>query len=150
MPEANANVLDRVRSALGKLATEVQTRKPNQAFILIPPEGVLDACRIIVGLPGSRYATCTGIDTRDAVEVLYHFCFDAENYVVTLKTAAPKPFPELDSVTPAVPAAEWIEREMMDLLGIRFRNHPRPERLILADNWPQGVYPLRRDYRHES
>ena len=150
MPEANDNLLYRVRSALGKLLTEVQIQKPNQVFILIPPEGVLGACRIMAGLPGSRYATCTGIDTRDAVEVLYHFCFDAEHYVVTLKTAAPKPFPELDSITPVVPAAEWIERETMDFLGIKFRNHPRPERFLLADDWPEGVHPLRRDYKHES
>ena len=148
MPEAN--VLEKVKSALGDMVLGVEGLKPNQAFIRIAPERVIDACRVLAALPGSRYAVCTGIDTRDAVEVLYHFSLDPDHFVVTLKTAAKKPFPELDSITPVVPAAEWIEREMMDLLGIRFRNHPRPERLILADDWPEGVYPLRRDYRHES
>ncbi len=147
---AEANVLENVKSALGELVLDVQSARPNQVVIVVPADRVVDACRAVIALPGSRFAICTGIDTRDAVEVLYHFCLDPDHYTVTLKTAAPKPFPELDSITPVVPPAEWIEREMMDLLGIKFRNHPRPERLILADSWPEGVYPLRRDYRHES
>ncbi len=147
---AQADVLPRVKEALGALALDVQWEQPNQAFITIPAKSVIDACRIMNEQPGVRFATCTGIDTRDAVEVLYHFCLDPENYTVTLKSAAAKPFPEIDSVTPVIPAAENIEREMMDLLGVKFRSHPRPERFILADDWPEGVYPLRRDYRHES
>ena len=147
---AQADVLARVKEALGELVLDVQWEKTNQAFIRIPADRVIDACRIVMEQPGARYAISTGIDTRDAVEVLYHFCLDPEHYTVTLKAAAPKPFPEIDSVTSVVPAAEWIEREMMDLLGIKFTKHPRPERLILADSWPEGVYPLRRDYRHES
>jgi formate hydrogenlyase subunit 5 len=46
-----------------------------------------------------------------------------------------------------MPAAEWIEREIQDLLGIRFDGHPNPKRLILADDWPEGVYPLRKDFK---
>lgn len=147
---AQKDVLPRVTEALGELVLDVQWEKPNEAFITIPAESVIDACRIMTEQPGVRFVTCTGIDTRDAVEVLYHFCLDPEHYTVTLKSAAAKPFPEIDSVTPVIPAAEWTEREMIDLLGIKFRNHPRPERLLLADDWPEGVHPLRRDYKHES
>ena len=48
-------------------------------------------------------------------------------------------------ITPLIPGAEWIEREMHDILGITFRNHPNMRRLILSDDWPEGVYPLRKD-----
>ncbi|MHC5035633.1 MAG: NADH-quinone oxidoreductase subunit C [Planctomycetota bacterium] len=41
-----------------------------------------------------------------------------------------------------------MEREMNDLLGIVFEGHPDPRRLILADDWPEGVYPLRRDKKN--
>jgi Ni,Fe-hydrogenase III component G len=44
-----------------------------------------------------------------------------------------------------VAAAEWIEREIHDILGIDFKNHPNLKRLILFDDWPEGVYPLRKD-----
>ena len=46
-------------------------------------------------------------------------------------------------------AAEWIEREMWELLGISFRDHPDLRHLVLQDDWPEGKYPLRRDYRKE-
>ncbi len=68
------------------------------------------------------------------------------NVLVTIRTWGMKPNPEIDSVAQLFPGANFIEREMYDLLGIRFRNHPDPRRLILADDWPEGVYPLRRDY----
>ena len=139
-----------MKAALGDLALKVEWEKTNQAFITVPVERIVEANRILAEQPGVRFAICTGLDTRDAVEVLYHFCLDPEHYTVTLKTSAAKPFPELDSITGVIPAAETIEREMMDLLGVKFRNHPRPERFILSDDWPEGVYPLRRDYRHES
>jgi Ni,Fe-hydrogenase III component G len=40
----------------------------------------------------------------------------------------------------------WIEREMNELLGIEFEGHPDMRRLLLAKEWPEGVYPLRTDY----
>ena len=59
------------------------------------------------------------------------------------------PYDPLDSIAPFCRAAEWIEREMWELLGIRFRNHPDLRHLLLDDDWPEGQYPLRRDYRAE-
>jgi len=52
----------------------------------------------------------------------------------------------MDSVANVVPAANWIEREMHDLLGVNFPGHPDMRRLILDDSWPEGVYPLRKDF----
>jgi len=77
---------------------------------------------------------------------LHHFSDDASGTVVTVKAfIRDRDKPEIDSITPLIPAAEWIEREMRDLLGITFRNHPNPQRLILEDDWPDGVYPLRKE-----
>jgi Ni,Fe-hydrogenase III component G len=86
------------------------------------------------------------VDTRDRVEMIYHYCMDRDGVVVSLRTWAWKPELRLDSVAPFLPAADWIEREVADLLGVVFVNHPDPRRLILADDWPEGVYPLRRDF----
>ena len=51
---------------------------------------------------------------------------------------------EIDSVTGVWRGAEWYEREVFDLFGIRFRHHPRLRRIMMPENW-QG-HPLRRDY----
>jgi Ni,Fe-hydrogenase III component G len=65
---------------------------------------------------------------------------------LTVKALAARPELAIDSIAPVVPAANWIEREMHDLLGAQFRNHPDMRRLILDDSWPQGVHPLRKDF----
>ena len=91
--------------------------------------------------------TATGMDTGRDLEVVYHCPYDAAGLVVSLRVSTPKADATLPSLTPVVPAAEWIEREKSELLGITFDGHPRPEHLILADDWPDGVYPLRNEYR---
>ena len=51
---------------------------------------------------------------------------------------------EIDSVVPVWPTADWHEREVWDLMGIRFRGHPNLVRILMDDDW-EG-HPLRKDY----
>ena len=93
-----------------------------------------------------RFVTATGIDSDDCFEVLYHYAYDQTSCVITLKSfIRDREKPSIESIAPFLPAAEWIEREIHDILGIEFNNHPDMRRLILADDWPEGVYPLRKD-----
>ncbi|CAB50378.1 hydrogenase large subunit [Pyrococcus abyssi] len=72
------------------------------------------------------------------------------NYWVFLKAYLDPENPEFPSVAAELPAALWIEREVQDLLGFKAINHPDPRRLVLPEDWPDGVYPLRKcmDYRY--
>jgi membrane-bound hydrogenase subunit alpha len=93
-----------------------------------------------------RFVIATGVDSDDCFEILYHYSNDETGHVVTLKALIrDREKPAIDSIAPFLPAAEWIEREIHDILGIDFRNHPDMRRLILSDDWPEGVYPLRKD-----
>jgi Ni,Fe-hydrogenase III component G len=93
-----------------------------------------------------RFAIATAIDSDDCFEILYHYACDELGAVVTLKCfIRDRDNPSVESIAPFLPAAEWIEREMHDVLGIEFRNHPDMRRLVLADDWPEGVYPLRKE-----
>lgn len=56
----------------------------------------------------------------------------------------PDPALTLDSVTDLWPGAEWTEREVFDMFGIRFRNHPDLRRILLWESYP--AHPLRKDY----
>ncbi len=56
----------------------------------------------------------------------------------------------IDSITPIMKGAEWIEREIHELFGVDFKNHPNLKPLLLPDDWPKGLYPLRRDYKEED
>ncbi len=95
-----------------------------------------------------RFLIATGIDSEDCFEVLYHFSNDETGCVVTVKAfIRDRENPAIESITPFLPGAEWIEREIHDILGIEIKNHPNMRRLILADNWPEGVYPLRKEVK---
>ncbi len=93
-----------------------------------------------------RFVIATGIDSDDCFEVLYHYAYDQTGSIITLKTKIhDRENPAIESIAPFLPGAEWIEREIHDILGIEFKNHPDMRRLILSDDWPEGVYPLRKD-----
>jgi len=93
-----------------------------------------------------RFVIATGIDSDDYFEILYHYSNDETGCVVTVKAfIRDREKPAIESIAPFLPGAEWIEREIHDLLGIDFKNHPNLRRLILSDDWPEGVYPLRKE-----
>ena len=99
----------------------------------------------------ARFVIITGIDADDCFELLYHYSYDQTGCVITIKTfIRDRQQPQIESITSLLPAAEWIEREIHDVLGIKFKNHPNLKRLILADDWPEGVYPLRKEAKNEK
>ena len=96
----------------------------------------------------ARFVISVGTDFRDAGQgfrVDHIFSQDARKTWILLRAYAPAEDPAVASITPEVPAAGWAEREFQDMLGIRADGHPDPRRLVLADDWPEGLHPLRRD-----
>lgn len=93
---------------------------------------------------GARFSIASGVDTRLGVEILYHMAFDAEGILVSIRALAKKPELEMPSFTAFMPAANWIEREIHEMLGVNFIGHPNLEKLLLPDDWPNGVYPYRK------
>jgi NADH-quinone oxidoreductase subunit C len=89
--------------------------------------------------------TCVHYPDRGdvAFEVVYNLFSISENERVRLK-AKTSENDGIDSVTGVWPAANWLEREVYDLFGIRFANHPDLRRLLLPPDW-EG-YPLRKDF----
>ena len=139
-------LVQRLLARAGAQIARVTVARPNRVFVEIAPADNVAVARILFAEMQARLATISGVDLRDAVEVNYHFAFDADHCVVTVKTATPKPGPHLASLAPLISGANWIEREIHDLIGCRFDNHPGLERLILADDWPEGVHPLSREF----
>jgi len=130
---------------------EVYEHNPKRLYVTIPRERLTDAAKYLHRERGMRLSTCTGIDTRDGFEVLYHFSEDSTGTMYTLKVLAPKDDPKLDSQATWFPAANWIEREMHELLGIDFPGHPNLIPLLTSDtDWEEDKYPLRRDFERRS
>ena len=81
-------------------------------------------------------------------EVIYHLLSIRQKERVRLKVRLGDDAPALDSVTPIWPAANFFEREVFDLFGIRFLGHPYLRRIQMPDDW-EG-HPLRKDYPVEG
>ncbi len=82
---------------------------------------------------------------KGKLEVLYHFCNRAA--IATLRVRLPYTDAEIDSICEMLPSASFYEREAMELIGVNFRNTPITDHLILPENWPAGVYPLRKTFK---
>ena len=96
---------------------------------------------------GARFNIASAVDGREQMEILYHFTAEDADLVLSLRVILPKSNLEVDSLTPVFTAAHWIEREIHELFGINFKGHPKLERLLLPEDWPEGVHPLRKDYK---
>ena len=80
-------------------------------------------------------------------EVVYHLLSSTHLHRVRVKAGVPEVPAQIDSCVEVWPAANWLEREVFDLYGIRFRNHPDLRRLLLYEEF-EG-HPLRKDYPKE-
>jgi Ni,Fe-hydrogenase III component G len=92
--------------------------------------------------------TITGTDEGAHLGLLYHMAHD-NGVVLTLVTTAPKDGPGPQTVTPYFPHADLYEREVMDLLGVRIQGMSEGSRYPLPDGWPEGQYPLRKEWTQD-
>ncbi len=126
----------------------VEIHSPRRLYITVPCEEAYDLAKFLSVEKQMRLSIATGIDTRGGIEILYHFSHDPTGTFYTIKTVIPKDNLKIKSLTDFLPAANWIEREIHELLGVEFIGHPNLVPLLTSDDWPEGVYPLRRDYEH--
>ena len=131
----------------GKLISSEQTTD-NRIYLLCESENSYAVSKFLFEDVKCRFVIASGIDAEDCFEVLYHYAYDKLGLVITVKAfIRDREKPAIESIASILPAAEWIEREIHDILGIDIKNHPNLERLILADDWPEGVYPLRKEVK---
>ena len=140
-------LLDKLKA---RFSTGVASAKGDDArtmFIDVGRESLKGVAKFMID-EGARYLVGVGYDNRERDKtfgLVHTFSFDREDLVVCCRSAAPGNDPVFASITPEIPSAGWSEREYIDLLGYKFTDHPKPKKLILADDWPAGIYPLRKE-----
>jgi formate hydrogenlyase subunit 5 len=85
----------------------------------------------------------TGVDLSETIEIMYHV--RTRGAIVTIRVQVPKKDSRIKTITDILPGANFHEREVADLFGITFEGHPDPGRLILPEDWPKNLFPLRKD-----
>ena len=139
------SITDVLRERLGDKTTDWYEHSPRRIYVSIKPQDLKEIANILFKEFKLRFAIASGQDTPAGLEILYHFSFDKTGEIISLRVLIKdKKKPEIDSLAPLFPAAEWIEREMWELLGINFIGHPNLKRLLLSEEWPEGKYPLRK------
>jgi Ni,Fe-hydrogenase III component G len=127
----------------------VETERPEPNRLDARVASVDNLVPIIVALRVKRLgylSAITGLDpgvSTGELEVLYHFC--TGRAVITLRVRVPREGARLPSLCDIIPSAEVFERELSEMFGITVTGLHTPERLYLPEDWPDAVYPLRKD-----
>lgn len=140
-------VLGDLRKKFKDDIVEILDERSNKVYIEIKQESLVKVASYIFKDLKARFNTASGVDMRNHMEILYHFLIEDINLLISLRVKLQKSKLEIDSLSPIFEGANWIEREIHEILGINFKGHPDLKRLLLPDDWPDDVYPLRRDYK---
>jgi NADH-quinone oxidoreductase subunit C len=126
----------------------------NELTVWLDRVGVRDACQMLKSEPKLQYnaiadITCVDWFPREPrFEVVYHLFSTVNKKYFRLKVRLAGDDPSVDSLTPIWPGANFFEREVFDLFGVRFDQHPNLVRIMMPENW-EG-HPLRKDYPVEG
>ncbi len=95
-----------------------------------------------------RASHVVGTDEGEDLGFIY-LLVDKEGVILALKERAPKSNPQINSMTGVYPSLELHERELVDLFGADVQGLPEGPTFPLPDGWPEGNYPMRKDWKPE-
>jgi NADH-quinone oxidoreductase subunit C len=144
LPEILALAKERLEAASAELQFKIFD---DMLEVALPPAQLPDIARIVKDDLGYQMLmSVTGVDYKTSYEVVYHAFHLESAYPIVLKCALPhEDAPEIPSLVPQWPGADFQEREVYDLMGIVFTGHPDLRRILLADDYPG--HPLRKDWQ---
>jgi NADH-quinone oxidoreductase subunit C len=123
---------------------EVAVKSTRRATITVAPTEIVAISDFMVRELFFRFIIATALETDMGFEILYHFSKDKSGLVLNVRVVLNKENPAIESLTGLFEGANWIEREMHEIIGIDFKNHPNLEKLVSDGNWAEGVYPYRK------
>ena len=139
--------LESIKNKFSDKIVKLFDKSVKRVFIDINRKDLKEFVKHIFLELGARFNITSAVDTPNAIEILYHFTIDEVNLMISLRTFLERNDPHIESITPIMKGAEWIEREIHELFGVEFDGHPNLKPLLLPDDWPKDKYPLRRDYK---
>jgi NADH-quinone oxidoreductase subunit C len=113
--------------------------------VSVKPHAMRDIAEYLYRTEGYRFIIASALHTSRGFEIYYHFSMDTTGLILNIHVILDSIKPEIESLSNLFNASNWIEREMHELFGINFLNHPEQEKLISEGNWAEGIYPMRKD-----
>jgi NADH-quinone oxidoreductase subunit C len=152
MEDHGSPALRRLMDALPGVVVETHAHV-GDATAVVERERIGDVLEFLRDDPELEFDMLTDLCAVDHLprvprfEVVYHLYSVPINQRVRIKARVPEDDPEIASVVALYASADWMEREVFDLYGIRFPGHPDLRRILLYDEF-EG-HPLRKDYPKE-
>ncbi len=140
-------ILSLLKEEFGKDILSEKEISPNRGLVRINPEKIVEVAEFLFIKHQLRFIIASGFDSKEGLQIMYHFMLDESHFILNVNVVLPIENPVIDSITPLIKGANWIEREILEILGIEFRNHPQPEPLLSGENWEKGYYPYRREIK---
>lgn len=113
----------------------------NAEVLEISRDGLLEAARGLLDRGFDNLHCITAVDNKDHIELIYSFYSLKEHAAVTLKVRLEGDL-SVESLEKHWRSADWLEREVFDLFGVKFLNHPNLKRILNPDEWT--IHPLRK------
>lgn len=127
--------------------TEIEVSE--QGYLTVPVDTLVRLMRDLKENYGFNFlSNVTAVDYLDYFESVYDVSVVGEPDMIHIKTRVDRHNPVVPSMVPIWGGAIWQEREVYDLMGITFKDHPDLRRILLDDEWQD--HPLRKDYQYEG
>jgi Ni,Fe-hydrogenase III component G len=144
---SDIEIVESLKRDLGAKALELTNPDRRRIFLKVEAAELVPAVTLLKDKYDCAYlATITGVDKGETFELLYHFASPAAS--ITVRTEVPRAEPRVASICAVIPGAIFYEREIQEMFGLTVEGIPDTRRLNLPDDWPDGQYPLRKDWKH--
>jgi NADH-quinone oxidoreductase subunit C len=139
-------VYERIKARFPSAVMEV-VDKAIDPFAVLDPASIIDVFKFLRDDPETAMECLSnesGVDYKDRIEVVYHLFSYKHRHNAVLKVKLPRENPVLATAETVWKSANWMEREIFDLVGVTFEGHSDMRRLLMPEDWPG--HPLRKDF----
>jgi NADH-quinone oxidoreductase subunit C len=143
-------IINKFRDLFNPDILDIRIKNDRRLIISVKPESILRISEYLFKAERFRFIIASALHTKNGFEIHYHFSNDAAGLILNIHVVLNNDNPEIESLSNMFNASDWIEREMHELFGINFLNHPNQDKLISEGNWAEGVYPMRREFNKQD
>lgn len=153
MTETNLNREESIQKSLTSkfkyLEGKIKVKRARRVFVEVDLNNFRDVFHYAVKeLDFNVMCMITGLDEGENLSFIYHIAH-FNGIMLDIKTYAPKNNPAIKTVSEYFPGCVLYERELVDMLGAKVEGLKADHRYPLPDEWPEGQYPLRKDWKPE-
>jgi formate hydrogenlyase subunit 5 len=150
MSKKEADMVDILQAKFKDTSVQVQPQQLGKVAVIADASTHRDVLKTLLKADEkTAVIAITGIDLGATLGVFYHIR-TSQSGIITIKVEVPKAKPQIKTISDLMPGATFDEMEVTDLVGVVFKGHPSPGRIVLPDNWPDGVFPLRKDTKLDN